>query len=88
MGKEYIDDADSSLLFDKEQLRSKSHEDGFFESLLHQHNRYLTPETESEEMVRDNETNYVNGYMSPNGPIKFMSKDAKEKVHMEIDARL
>lgn len=44
--------------------------------------------TEKEEHIRDNEINYVAGYEGPDGPIKYMSEAAKEKVHQEIDERM
>ena len=43
---------------------------------------------EKEEMVRENELNYANAYSGTSGPIKYMSEEAKEKVHIEIDARM
>ena len=43
---------------------------------------------EREEMLRENERNYVEGYSSPTGPIKYMATEAKERVHQEIDARM
>jgi len=59
---EYMDDANSSTLFNKQELKSNSSRDGYFESLLHQHNKYMTPEQEKEEMLRENELNFVDGY--------------------------
>jgi hypothetical protein len=42
----------------------------------------LAPDvSEKEEHIRDNEMKYVEGYQGPNGPIKYMSEAAKEKVH-------
>jgi hypothetical protein len=41
----------------------------------------MPPEGEKEEMLRDNELNYISAYGSVNGPFKFMSQEAKEKVH-------
>ena len=43
---------------------------------------------EREEMVRENETNFTDAYQGPAGPMKFMSDEAKEKVHLELDQRL
>jgi len=79
--QEYMNDLQSNELFDKSQLKSQSNEDGYFQSLLHHHNKYLTPDHESEEMIRDNETSFVDGYQGPAGPFKYMTEEAKEKVH-------
>ena len=43
---------------------------------------------EKEERIRDNEINFVAGYTAPDGPFKYMSQAAKEKVHQEIDERM
>lgn len=68
---------------------ASSKEDGYFESLLHQHNKYLAPDaSEKEELLRENEMNYVSGYLAPDGPFKYLSEAAKEKIHMEIDQRM
>ena len=48
----------------------------------------MPPDGEKEEMIRENEMNYVQAYNSNNGPLKFMSEEAKEKVHQELDIRL
>ena len=32
--------------------------------------------SEKEERIRDNEINYVSGYNAPDGPFKYMSKEA------------
>lgn len=45
-------------------------------------------EGDIEEMVRENEINFVQSYSSPVGPYKFMSDEAKEQVHLEIDRRM
>ena len=41
-----------------------------------------------EEMIRENEMNFVQGLQSPTGPIKFMTEEAKDKVHQEIEVRM
>jgi len=49
----------------------------------------LTPDAnEKEELLRENELNYVQGYLAVDGPFKYMSDSAKEKIHMEIDERM
>lgn len=56
---------------------------------MHQHNKYMSPDaSEKEELLRENEMNYVSGYLAADGPFKYMSDAAKEKVHMEIDERM
>ena len=62
---EYIDDVNSSVFFERDELKSNSSRDGYYQSLFHQHNKYLTPETESEDMIRENEMNFVDGSQSP-----------------------
>lgn len=87
---EYLDQVRSREIFDREELKASSTKrDGYFQSLLHQHNEYmpLGPD-EREEMIRENEINYVEGYQGPGGPLKYMSEEAKEKVHQEIDQRM
>lgn len=39
-------------------------------------------------MIRENELNYISAYGGVDGPFKFMSAEAKEKVHQELDVRL
>lgn len=48
----------------------------------------MAPFEESEEMLRENEINYVQAYQGAVGPFKFMTEEAKEKVHLEIDERM
>ena len=48
----------------------------------------MQPEGETEEMLRENELNYVDGSQGPSGPFKYLTKEQKEKVHMEIDIRM
>ena len=56
---------------------------------MHQHNRYMDLTLdEKEEMARNNELSFVDAYNSPVGPFKYMSKEAIDKVHMEIDERM
>ena len=89
-GFEYSENIRNKDFFDKSELKSDSaKQDGYYESLLHQHNKYLQPDvTEKEELLRENEMNYVSGYLAPDGPFKYMSESAKEKIHMEIDQRM
>lgn len=41
----------------------------------------MLPYGENEEMIRENEMNYISAYGGVNGPFKLMSEEAKEKVH-------
>jgi|TARA_B110001450_G_C17381747_1_gene384018 hypothetical protein len=41
----------------------------------------MTPYGEKEEMIRENEMNYISAYGGVDGPFKLMSEEAKEKVH-------
>lgn len=76
--------------FDKKDVMSESSKrDSYFQSLLHQQNRYMTlSNDEREEMIRENEVNFAAAYHGPAGPFKFMSQEAKEKVHLELDRRM
>ena len=87
---EYLDQVRSREIFDKEELRpSSAKRDGYFQTLLHQHNQYMPlGREEREEMIRENEINYVQAYQGPSGPLKYMSEEAKEKVHQELDLRM
>ena len=53
--------------------KEPEHQVGFFESLFYGkvNMQKLTPE----EMERENDRNYVDGYQSPIGPIKWLSRD-------------
>lgn len=59
----------------------------FFESLLHHHNQYLAPQ-DKEEAIRENEKNFVEGYLSPTGPMKWLNEKELEQIHVEIDERM
>jgi hypothetical protein len=40
------------------------------------------------EKLRDNEKHQVDAYHSTEGPLKWMSKEEKEKVHSLVDAKM
>lgn len=62
---------------------------GFFEGLLHQKNKARPQETNAEEMIRENERNFIEGSSaSMDGPFKYMSKDRINQIHAEIDVRM
>ena len=46
----------------------------YFMTLLHQHNRYMKAKENPEEMIRDNEKNFIEGpTMSVDGSFKHLS---------------
>jgi hypothetical protein len=45
----------------------------------------MQPIGETEEMIRENEINFVDGFQGPAGPFKYMTAEEKEKIHVEID---
>jgi hypothetical protein len=94
-GQSYLEDEHIKTqdYFDTEDFKSKStQEKAYFKSLLDQHNKYLSLDkqehVDKEEYIRENELSYIQGYQTPTGPLKYMSADAKEKVHREIDERM
>lgn len=57
-----MDKLSGTEFFESEDLRSeKSDHAGYYESLTHQHTKYMTPDHEAEEMIRENEINFVQG---------------------------
>ena len=56
-GFEYSENLRNKDFFERKELKSaSSQEDGYFQSLVHQHNKYLVPDaSEKEELLRDNE---------------------------------
>lgn len=61
----------------------------FFQSLLDKHNATTKPLDSKEEMIRDNEMNYVEGASSNvDGPFKYLSRERIEQIHLEIDTRM
>jgi hypothetical protein len=47
----------------------------------------MTPQ-EKEEAIRENERNFIESYLSPEGPNKYMSKEQLEYVHSQIDRKM
>ena len=76
-----MDNIKTQGLFNKEELKSDSNQAGYFQSLLQHHNKYMSLDGENEDMIRENEMNFVQGLQSPTGPLKFMTEEAKAKVH-------
>lgn len=85
-----MDNIRTQDFFDKNDLKSQSSKnDDYFQSLLHQQNKYMTLDPkEREDMIRENEMNFVSAYHGTEGPFKYMSEQAKEKVHQVLDIRL
>lgn len=61
----------------------------YFDGLLHHHNHYMTGKDDKEELVRQNELQFVEGVnANPDGPLKYLSKERIDQVHHEVDIRL
>lgn len=61
----------------------------YFNSLLHKHNNYEKPIASKEDLLRDNEINFVEGpSASVDGPFKYMDKQRIDEIHLEIDERM
>jgi hypothetical protein len=41
-----------------------------------------------EEIIRENEQNFVQGASTPDGPLKYMDEVKKDQVHRQIDAKM
>jgi len=64
-------------------------EETFFNGLLQQHNNYMKPKENPEELLRDNEKNLIEGSMaSPDGPLKYMERKVIDQIHRVIDVRM
>ena len=62
---------------------------GFFDGLLHQQNNFQPKETDSEDIIRQNEKNFVEASSaSMEGPFKYLSKARIDEIHLEIDDRM
>ena len=62
---------------------------GFFEGLLHQQNNFQPADEDLEDMVRQNEKNFIEASSaSMEGPFKYMSKALINEIHSEIDTRM
>lgn len=87
VAKEAIVNADDIGEYDDTFKLEKQKEEkaGFFSSLLH-HNRNLLNLTPAE-MELENEKNFVDGYQTATGPLKWMDPDEKEKIHDIIDIK-
>ena len=69
----------------KAKLKQKR-DDSYFDTLLSSHLRDF--DLNPEEMARDNEKHFVDAYHGPQGPIKWMSEEEKDKVHVIIDEKM
>lgn len=43
---------------------------------------------EKEEIIRENEKNFIESYESPSGPMKWQSTSKLAPIHQEIDKRM
>lgn len=68
------------------QLQEKNAEVDFINSLTDEHRVY--ERSTEEEIERDNTRRYVDGYKSPAGPLKYMSKEAIADIDSLADKRL
>ena len=61
----------------------------FYEGLLHQQDHLRQKEQDLEEIMRDNERNFIEGpSASVEGPFKYLSAARIEQIHGEIDERM
>ena len=60
---------------------------GYFDSLLHHHNQYMAP-SEKEQAIRENERNFVDAYLPPTGPSKWLTKEELTTIHDQIDQKM
>jgi hypothetical protein len=61
-------------------------ETNYFESLLNKYQGY-DMKTQEEKDIESNNI-FLDGLNDPQGPMKYMSREEKEKIHEEIDLRL
>jgi ribosomal protein S18 len=67
---------------------AKEKKSNFFESLLNKHSGYSNVFKNSDEVNVEEKAQFIDGYHTRSGPIKFMTKEEKEKIHLEIDKRM
>jgi hypothetical protein len=80
--QQYLNDIKQTEFLDRTELEADSTKNSnYYDSLFHQHKRYMEATEDKEDMLRENEVNFIQGYNSPAGPFKYMSAEAKEKVH-------
>ena len=49
----------------------------------------MVAKDDQEELIRDNERNFIEGpSASVYGPLKYMSKEVVDQIHIEIDQRM
>lgn len=61
----------------------------YFNSLLHKHNHYSHPIDTKEEIIRENELNFVEGpSANAEGAFKHLSRERIDEIHLEIDQRM
>jgi hypothetical protein len=46
------------------------------------------PPEEREELIRENERNFIEGYSGPQSPFKYLSKEEIARTHHQIDLRM
>ena len=60
----------------------------YFDSLLNKHRGYSNLGKNEDELEVETKSEYVDGYHTETGPIKFMTKEEKLRIHLEIDRRM
>ena len=46
------------------------------------------PPRDKEEMIRENERNFIESYESPTGPMKWQSTQKRNEIHEQIDKKM
>jgi len=61
----------------------------YFNSLLNKHNQYTQPYESKEEIIRENELNFIEGpSANADGPFKHLTRERIDEIHLEIDQRM
>ena len=74
--------------FIKPSEESQEKKSNYFESLLNKHSGYSRVFKDESEKKLEDDGKFIDGYHTQTGPIKFMTREEKEKVHLEIDKKM
>jgi ribosomal protein S18 len=72
----------------KPSEESQEKKSNYFESLLNKHKGYSRVFKDEIEKELEDKAKFIDGYNTETGPIKFMTREEKEKVHLEIDRKM
>jgi ribosomal protein S18 len=72
----------------QETTESREKKTDYFQSMLNKHKGYSKVLKENNEEENDSISELVDGYHTRTGPIKFMTREEKEKIHLEIDKKM